>query len=332
MDALLASQSRLTTVPLATGHETVKRTALRAVRHRKSVQVGALVSLSGPLMTHYGVDDVIDWCSGKGHLGRSITLAHHSRLTLVERDEVLCLEGRRLAQDNGLECTVLCEDVLGSDLSARLPSRGLMVGLHACGALGEALLTTSVRTSQSCVLYAPCCFHRGYPEAPYRPMSAFGRGLSLTLTRSALRLPTLDEAVASPSKRARRLREQTWRLAVDLLIREATGEEVYTPLGPAPKSWLAGSFEAFAAQITARSNLPLPSSWSPEEALSAGAVRAKDARALGAARSVFRRPLELWLVLDRALYLSEQGYQVAVRQFCDRSVSPRNLVILAHPP
>ena len=46
-------------------------------------------------------------------------------------------------------------------------------------------------------------------------------------------------------------------------------------------------------------------------------------------RSLFRRPLELWLVLDRALYLQEQGFQVTLGTFCAAQLSPRNLLLLA---
>ncbi|MGL4830743.1 MAG: SAM-dependent methyltransferase, partial [Vibrio sp.] len=43
----------------------------------------------------------------------------------------------------------------------------------------------------------------------------------------------------------------------------------------------------------------------------------------------FRRLLELWLVLDKALYLQESGYQVSVTEFCERQVTPRNLMVNA---
>ena len=46
-------------------------------------------------------------------------------------------------------------------------------------------------------------------------------------------------------------------------------------------------------------------------------------------RHLFRRPLELWLVLDRALFLQEQGYQVELSQFCARELTPRNILIHA---
>jgi hypothetical protein len=45
-------------------------------------------------------------------------------------------------------------------------------------------------------------------------------------------------------------------------------------------------------------------------------------------RGLFRRPLELWLVLDRALFLQEQGYGVRLGTFCETPLTPRNLLIL----
>ena len=46
-------------------------------------------------------------------------------------------------------------------------------------------------------------------------------------------------------------------------------------------------------------------------------------------RGLFRRPLELWLVLDQALFMVEQGYNVEVGSFCEPSLTPRNLMVLA---
>ncbi|MFT6395720.1 MAG: hypothetical protein ACJAYU_000462 [Bradymonadia bacterium] len=46
-------------------------------------------------------------------------------------------------------------------------------------------------------------------------------------------------------------------------------------------------------------------------------------------RAIYRRPIELWLVLDRAHRLAEAGRPVLVGQFCEREVSPRNLMILS---
>jgi hypothetical protein len=44
---------------------------------------------------------------------------------------------------------------------------------------------------------------------------------------------------------------------------------------------------------------------------------------------LFRRPLELWLVLDRALYLQERGYEVKLGTFCAPTLTPRNVLLVA---
>ena len=46
-------------------------------------------------------------------------------------------------------------------------------------------------------------------------------------------------------------------------------------------------------------------------------------------RHAFRRAIEVWLVLDLACYLEERGYAVALGSFCERHLTPRNLLISA---
>ena len=47
---------------------------------------------------------------------------------------------------------------------------------------------------------------------------------------------------------------------------------------------------------------------------------------------VFRRAIEMWLVLDRVLYLEAAGYQVQLTTFCQKSLTPRNILIQAELP
>ncbi|HSX89405.1 MAG TPA: SAM-dependent methyltransferase, partial [Pseudomonas sp.] len=63
-----------------------------------------------------------------------------------------------------------------------------------------------------------------------------------------------------------------------------------------------------------------------------GWQRLAEVRNLELVRGLFRRPLELWLLLDRALYLQEQGYGVHLGLFCPSQLTPRNLLLLAERP
>ena len=166
-------------------------------------------------------------------------------------------------------------------------------------------------------------------EPVFVPRSEAGRAAGLEWESSMLRLPTLEEVVASPSARERRRLEVAWRLGLDTLLREA-GREAYTPLGPAPAGWWKGGFVAFAGAMAATHSLALPAA--PERGEALGHAREREVAALGLPRSLFRRPMELWLTVDRALHLAEEEWGVQVGTFCDRELTPRNLAIAATHP
>jgi hypothetical protein len=73
--------------------------------------------------------------------------------------------------------------------------------------------------------------------------------------------------------------------------------------------------------------LPEAPDWPGWEAQ--GWNRRREVARLDLARLVFRRPLEIWLALDRALFLARHGYRVRLAEFCERSVTPRNILISA---
>jgi hypothetical protein len=68
--------------------------------------------------------------------------------------------------------------------------------------------------------------------------------------------------------------------------------------------------------------------------LAVGRRRFRQVRRHELLRHLFRRPLELWLVLDYAVFLEEQGYRVRLGTFCERTLTPRNLLLDARrdPP
>ena len=45
-------------------------------------------------------------------------------------------------------------------------------------------------------------------------------------------------------------------------------------------------------------------------------------------RKAYRRPLEVWLVADLAMYLEENGYDAEIRTLCAKEVTPRNMVVV----
>jgi hypothetical protein len=127
-----------------------------------------------------------------------------------------------------------------------------------------------------------------------------------------------------------RRRELAWRLGLDLLLREASGVDLYTQVGSVSSAMLDLPFAAFCERLATRDELSLPPRYDAAKAEAAGWERARLCRALGVVRCIFRRPVELWLVLDKACFLAENGREVALGTFCARAVTPRNLMLVSH--
>lgn len=274
------------------------------------------------------VDRWIDWCSGKGHLGRTLAQATSLPFTGVERDEALCRAGVDLAVGQGVEGRFLLADVLEEDLVSELSPGSGVVALHACGGLHEGLLRSADAGGASFLVVAPCCYHR-HPSSSPRPMSEAAAEVGLDLEPGHLRLVGLREVVASPRRAELRRREQAFRLGLDELVRTATGTDRYQPLGPTRRTWADLSFEEFCRRLSSRAKVELPVEidWSAAEA---GAwERLRIVRALALVRGLFRIPLETWLLLDRAQFLVERGWTVQCGTFCDEATTPRNGAIVA---
>ncbi|WP_455229901.1 methyltransferase [Geopseudomonas aromaticivorans] len=291
---------------------------------RKWQQIDAFAA---SLSFHQPVQHWLDWCSGKGHLGRR--LAHAGTpLTCLEHDAALVAAGQRLSQRLALDAQHLEQDVLAASAAARLHAGHTPVALHACGELHLRLLHLASHAGCRQLAVAPCCYNRIGGER-YAPLSQPAQGSSLRLDRDDLGLPLLETVTAGA--RVRRLRDHSMarRLAFDLLQRQLRGVDSYLPTPSLPPAWLHKPFADWCRDLAALKQLPAPSArdWAALEA--AGWQRLAEVRNLELLRGLFRRPLEVWLLLDRALYLEEQGYRVQLGQFCDYHLTPRNLLLLA---
>jgi hypothetical protein len=269
----------------------------------------------------------LDWCAGKGHLGRRL-LQPGQQLTCLEYDVELVAAGQALSDHHQLPATHRLQDVTAASSHLHLGSHNSAVALHACGDLHVRLLQLASQRGCRQLAVAPCCYNRIQAET-YQPLSTAAQASSLQLSRDDLGLP-LSEAVTAGA-RVRRQRDVSMarRLGFDLLQREQRGSDAYLPTPSLAVDWLHKPFEQYCRELAALKHLELHGQpdWQALEA--DGWQRLAAVRNLERVRNLFRRPLEMWLVLDRALFLAQQGYQVSVGTFCDYPLTPRNLLLLA---
>jgi len=325
LQELVAESQRITDLP-ALSKVMSSADRPRRVRARKWAQV---VGAAAVMAEETAEMRVVDWCGGKGHLGRRLAERGRRKLLLIDRQADLLDAGQVEGRALGIQVDTVCADVLNDDSPVSEVGPGdALVALHACGDLGARALALATRSGLGVLGHAPCCWVRTSMEQT-RGASRAGRGCGLHLDAEALRLSTADEGWGPPRRRALRRRALAWRLGLDLLVRQVTADRRYTPVRMVPRSWLGDDFTTFVDRVARRDGLPLPASWSAELTERQGLQAARRVRALGLVRAPFRRPLEVWLVLDRAQTLVEAGWQVEVGTFCASSATPRNLWIRA---
>ena len=269
----------------------------------------------------------LDWCAGKGHLGR--VLAHDGqKLTCLEYDPALVASGAELSQRLGITAQHIEQDVLAADAATQLHAEHSPVALHACGDLHVRLIHLASAAGCRQLAIAPCCYNR-VAAADYQPLSTAAQGSPLLLSLDDLALPMSETVTAGNRVRQQRDQSMAWRLAFDLLQRELRGVDAYLPTPSLPPAWLKKSFADYCRDLAALKQLPAVGEREWQRLEAAGWQRLAEVRNLELLRGLFRRPLELWLVLDRALYLQEQGYEVRLGQFCAAHLTPRNLLLLA---
>ena len=130
---------------------------------------------------------------------------------------------------------------------------------------------------------------------------------------------------------ARRIRErlQQWRLGFDALQRELRGSDSYMPVPSMTGAMANLSFRDFCRHCADLKQVELAAGIDYDHFETVGRIRFNEVSRYDLVRQLFRRPLELWLALDRCLFLVEHGYAVRLSEFCTRELTPRNLWIHA---
>ncbi len=269
----------------------------------------------------------LDWCAGKGYLGRYLAWPDGC-LCCIEHDPQLVQDGQALSAQWQIRAQHVECDALSASADAHLANTDTWVALHACGDLHTHLLRQAVRHPVRRLAIAPCCYNRTALDN-YQPLSQAGLASQWSLSRDELGLPLQATVTAGAGEVRRRDRLMAWRLGFDRLQRQWRGIDAYLPVPSQAGRWVHGDFADWClAAARGRGIDPHPvDNWMQAE--QAGWQRLAEVRNLELVQGLFRRPLELWLLLDMALYLQEQGFTVRLGEFCQTRLTPRNLLLLA---
>ncbi|WP_299806695.1 methyltransferase [uncultured Shewanella sp.] len=292
------------------------------IKGRKWQQINAFVAK----LPHDNTP-VLEWCAGKGHLGRLIAKAHHREVVSLEWQQTLCEAGEQFAAKWQLPQTFICADAFAGQ-SEQLHTEQLAVALHACGDLHVKLLQHASEAGTKQLVISPCCYHL-IQAKQYQPLSKVAKSSALILNRADLQLPLQQSVIANDKHKGYRLQEMAWRLGFDALQRKVRGRNEYLPVPAIKQSQLTGEFGGFCLWAAQEKGLSLPTDIDFEAYQQIGEQRQRLTRRIDLVAHLFRALLEQWLLLDRVCFLQERGYQVELSEFCSNSITPRNALIYA---
>jgi hypothetical protein len=286
---------------------------------RKAAQIDAFAAAVGKPQA-----PLVEWCAGKGHLGRRFLMSWGGEARALERNAVLCREGEALSARAGLQQRFAVADVLAPEAAASLAGAHA-IALHACGDLHRRLIDLAGPAGARSLDVAPCCYPLGADDL-YRPR---GGASALKLDRNALRLAVTETVTASPRLAAESERLSAWKFAF-IALREAHAPGTpYRTFKPVPAAWAGHGFVFFLQSLAAREQLPLDPSLDFAAAEAVGWARHRAARRLQLPRQACRRAIEIWLLHDLALALENAGFEAELHRFCPRTLTPRNVIVSA---
>lgn len=273
----------------------------------------------------------LEWCAGKGHLGRVLAASHGTPVTSLEWQQALCEDGEAAARQLGLPVSFVHGDAFNPASEQHICQHQHAVALHACGDLHVSLLQRVAAKQGRAVSISPCCYHLIRAQS-YQPLSAIGQQSDLTLSKHDLRLPLQETVTAGQRVRRQRFVEVSFRLGFDSLQRHISGCDEYMPVPNVQKALLNNGFAAFCRWAAEKKNVSLPAGIDYQYWQQQGEQRFEQVERMELVRQLFRRPLEMWLVYDRACFMEQAGYRVSLGTFCDKPVTPRNIMIHAEYP
>jgi hypothetical protein len=294
---------------------------------RKRGQVAAILRVLREVFP--APSEIVDVGAGRGQLTAQASSALSVTAIGLERDPERVAVATALARD--LPVRFVTADVLSPTenplLSMPPDPRRLLMALHGCGELADALVTAAVAT-RAAVLLLACCPQkiRGQqrmalmPGGPAWPRKILG--LANVMARTQGIEGALKHALATKKSRlALRTMLATRGTAIP------AGEEMR---GVNRRKANAG-FAIFAQAVCQARGFPAPTPHEIAAADKQAHAHYLAQRRLSLPRSMLGRPLEIFLAIDRALYLQHHGYDTRVVELFPAAYSPRNIAVLGVP-
>jgi hypothetical protein len=294
----------------------------KELRRKLSLKKEHEISLIKSLLENEEIELFIDIGSGAGHL---------SSCLLSPKQESICIDMNKAFQKAGIEKLkrwspktltkmkfVSLEVQSASDLSQfSLSKRSMVLGLHACGALSSNL----IQLKADRILSFGCCYHKLSRE--YN-LSRIAKISPIWFSNHALTSAAKGYAYLEKEDYSQKFKVKRYRYALHYFLKDKINKD-FGAIGNGKKVDYNLSFSDYCYKYSKETLV-----YSKHE-LETYFLQKLDfvefVISSGVLRSVLGRVIEIYLLLDRALYLKENGQNPAIFELFDRKISPRNIAI-----
>jgi len=212
-----------------------------------------------------------------------------------------------------------------------IQAEDMTVGLHTCGPLAVHQIQASVEKKLRAIMNMGCCYHL-LEDTPFLGISAFSKTIDFfKFNKFALTLACRAHKKLDQKDFDLKYKVKVFRYGIHLFLYDCYDQKELLTLGNSHPKLYDGSFSHYVREQFKRTNLELRHNDEEIDQYLSEPTRKKyidDMITAGIIRNLFGRALEVYLLLDRAIFLEEQGYQASLVEIFDEELSPRNICLI----
>lgn len=314
-----------------------KKTWLHVVPKKKH-EIARLAPYLDHLYQNKKIDRILDIGGGIGVLAQILVNEYQMKVISLDMNADFQKTGftrhEKFAKDPSHKVSYKNIKVEANDDFLKLLGHNVMpIGLHTCGKLALDIIRTSSSQKVPALVNFGCCYQTLAQASELQHLSSFAKNSHpLWLNKFALTLAGRAHRKMEEEDFDFKLKVKHYRYAIHVLFFEHYGLHEFTSLGNSNLELYNKDFATYALEQMKRINLSPKHS---EKELNGFFKDSKlqklirDMLTAGIIRDAFGRALEIYLLLDRVIFLEEQSYEVRLEEFFDEELSPRNIGITA---
>jgi len=304
------------------------------MKSKKRHEITCLLPAINKLYQLQQFDHGVDIGGGQGHLSK--ILAHYLSIPMFCIDKDLELQNIGRKRLNKYPTPMTARDVtfinreFGKD-NLSFKKNALSLGLHTCGALANTHIKTATQSDTKVLLNFGCCYLKLDPLTDLN-LSKSAKINPLHLSTHALTMASRAHGGISREDFNKKERVKFYRYALHLFLYEELGINKFIGVGNSPDTLYQGTFHDYALFNLKRLKIAFKHGKTDLDHFFNDQKRQEQIKKMFLANIIrwkFGRPLEYYILLDRALYLEENNYTVKVSTYFDEGISPRNIGIMA---